>query len=333
MDKDKSLLKVEHPELPAASPSVPNIASDSAACHCCSKVSEPQKLVKCRDSNCGSFYCRKCLTGQYKYSKKAARLLPTATWRCPQCTSKCMCKKYTNKRLIIRRCITAGKRANFLLRSETQKGAAMKREVARLIVDEQILAQQMEMPKKRPLLPETEMLPSPTTMAGKQQIELKPRQPIIKKKKITVLYHYEMDQAAQQNDMEFPLHLRPSEGQRNSTGCHSTENVQRSIPLLPSISSFVFAAADCSPYTQASPQVPLAYPTPTYSPFWMFNPAAMSVSSAGMGFSTCNPCLNGYAANFGAASASPATTQSNTGAFSAFKLPSLANTYGYQPSS
>ncbi len=62
-------------------------------CHYCGRSFEGSKMASCRSPLCHEFYCRKCLTGQYKYSKKAARMLPTPTWKCPRCTNKCMCSK------------------------------------------------------------------------------------------------------------------------------------------------------------------------------------------------------------------------------------------------
>ncbi len=66
----------------------------SVTCHYCKASTEGCKLVRCKNGNCGLCYCRKCLTGQYKYSKRAAKALPTPTWKCPRCTNKCVCREY-----------------------------------------------------------------------------------------------------------------------------------------------------------------------------------------------------------------------------------------------
>lgn len=65
---------------------------ESTSCHQCGITS--CGLVRCTDGECGMSFCRPCLCRFYKFSKKAAKLLPTKTWKCPKCTLKCTCLKY-----------------------------------------------------------------------------------------------------------------------------------------------------------------------------------------------------------------------------------------------
>jgi hypothetical protein len=62
-------------------------------CHHCDKSLPENKVVKCQNIECKTYYCRVCLSRKYKFSKKAARLLPTVSWKCPKCTCRCRCKK------------------------------------------------------------------------------------------------------------------------------------------------------------------------------------------------------------------------------------------------
>ncbi len=63
-------------------------------CHSCEKLYEEKVLVRCRVTTCDLKYCRPCLSKVYKYSKEAAKDLPTATWKCPKCKNKCPCPRY-----------------------------------------------------------------------------------------------------------------------------------------------------------------------------------------------------------------------------------------------
>lgn len=81
--------------LNTVSAKVPNSSPEFYRCHYCAVQLDKSVVVRCKDSSCGMSYCRPCLTKQYKYSKKAAKQLPTATWRCPKCTGKCYCLKYS----------------------------------------------------------------------------------------------------------------------------------------------------------------------------------------------------------------------------------------------
>lgn len=60
-------------------------------CHHCGRHLAESRAVKCRGMKCTLCFCRQCLVRYYKYSKSAAKVLPSATWRCPKCTCKCMC--------------------------------------------------------------------------------------------------------------------------------------------------------------------------------------------------------------------------------------------------
>ena len=58
-------------------------------CHCCKHSCIANYLISCKISGCGKFFCHKCLTSRYKYSKTKVAKLPTSTWKCPVCTGKC----------------------------------------------------------------------------------------------------------------------------------------------------------------------------------------------------------------------------------------------------
>ena len=87
-----------------------------SACHSCKFLIDPSLLVPCKNTHCNYFFCHKCLTRHYKYSKAKVVRLPTANWRCPYCVSRCQCddcvkagrgvpvkKKVMNSRDIIRK--------------------------------------------------------------------------------------------------------------------------------------------------------------------------------------------------------------------------------------
>lgn len=67
-------------------------------CHCCKTQTFPHFLVPCKTSGCGFFFCHRCLTSRYKYSKAKVVKLPTAHWKCPVCAERCQCDE----------CISAG---------------------------------------------------------------------------------------------------------------------------------------------------------------------------------------------------------------------------------
>lgn len=60
-------------------------------CHYCKLALAPRFIVPCKVP-CGRFFCRKCLTRYYKFSRTKCAKLPSATWRCPVCTKKCYCE-------------------------------------------------------------------------------------------------------------------------------------------------------------------------------------------------------------------------------------------------
>ncbi len=60
-------------------------------CHSCKCDSNIDQLVRCRNPGCGLFYCRRCLTSRYKYSRAKAANLPTLNWQCPVCCKRCYC--------------------------------------------------------------------------------------------------------------------------------------------------------------------------------------------------------------------------------------------------
>lgn len=60
-------------------------------CHYCKLSAPPRFMVPCQIP-CGLYFCRKCLTKYYKYSRPKCAKLPSVNWRCPVCTSKCQCE-------------------------------------------------------------------------------------------------------------------------------------------------------------------------------------------------------------------------------------------------
>ena len=71
-------------------------ASEITKCHYCATPLDQDTEVVCQVESCRSIYCRPCLSRQYKYSRKASKHLPTATWKCPKCLNKCGCKQYSH---------------------------------------------------------------------------------------------------------------------------------------------------------------------------------------------------------------------------------------------
>jgi len=60
-------------------------------CHHCG-VKNPS--FPCHHSECNNIYCKKCLTGIYRYSNKNLRkYCKLSTWTCPACRYKCLCGK------------------------------------------------------------------------------------------------------------------------------------------------------------------------------------------------------------------------------------------------
>lgn len=66
-------------------------SSLTTICHWCNK--DIKEFVKCQKQECDLVYCRNCLVRKYKFSKKAAKKLPGATWKCPRCIQSCFCTK------------------------------------------------------------------------------------------------------------------------------------------------------------------------------------------------------------------------------------------------
>ena len=60
-------------------------------CHSCKCETEGNFLVPCHAEGCHKFFCRRCLTSRYKFSKAKAAHLPSFNWRCPACTRRCYC--------------------------------------------------------------------------------------------------------------------------------------------------------------------------------------------------------------------------------------------------
>jgi len=67
-------------------------------CHSCKCEVAESLLVPCKMECCHKFFCLKCLTSRYKYSKAKASTLPSINWKCPVCTRRCYCNE----------CVSAG---------------------------------------------------------------------------------------------------------------------------------------------------------------------------------------------------------------------------------
>lgn len=65
-------------------------------CHCCKLELTGDILVPCKSETCHHFFCRKCLTSHYKYSKAKTARLPSLKWKCPICKSRCYCDECIN---------------------------------------------------------------------------------------------------------------------------------------------------------------------------------------------------------------------------------------------
>lgn len=64
-------------------------------CHGCNESYNEIKLIHCRKPNCKLYYCHKCLSGNYKFSKFAIGRLPINTeWFCPSCHDRCFCQEF-----------------------------------------------------------------------------------------------------------------------------------------------------------------------------------------------------------------------------------------------
>lgn len=61
-------------------------------CHCCKKLISSELIIPCKTKLCKLFFCHKCLTSRYKYSKVKVSKLPTPNWKCPVCANRCRCK-------------------------------------------------------------------------------------------------------------------------------------------------------------------------------------------------------------------------------------------------
>jgi len=83
-------------------------------CHCCKMETSLDSLVLCKSSCCNLFFCHKCLTSRYKYSKVKVSKLPTPHWKCPVCANRCQCDQ----------CIKAGITAPIKKKRMKRKEAA-----------------------------------------------------------------------------------------------------------------------------------------------------------------------------------------------------------------
>lgn len=60
-------------------------------CHSCKCEVLEGNLVACQSECCHKFFCQKCLTSRYKYSRAKAAKLPSFHWKCPVCARHCYC--------------------------------------------------------------------------------------------------------------------------------------------------------------------------------------------------------------------------------------------------
>jgi len=72
-------------------------------CHSCKCEIGEAFAVPCRAEGCHKFFCQKCLTSRYKYSKAKAASLPSLNWRCPVCTRRCYCLDCIEAGLVVKK--------------------------------------------------------------------------------------------------------------------------------------------------------------------------------------------------------------------------------------
>lgn len=118
-------------EAPLTSSSNSNAHEGLIRCHHCSQQLKHNQLAKCQAHECLASFCKKCLTKSYKYSKAAAKELPTTTWKCPKCMQRCKCSKYKLRNNLLR-CHTIERKEANKQRNIVQKGAALRRELVDL---------------------------------------------------------------------------------------------------------------------------------------------------------------------------------------------------------
>ena len=90
-------------------------------CHSCKCDIAEAFSVPCRADHCHKFFCQKCLTSRYKYSKAKAASLPSINWKCPVCTRRCFCLECINTGLVVRKRKAIYKRDMYTTRRRTKK--------------------------------------------------------------------------------------------------------------------------------------------------------------------------------------------------------------------
>ncbi len=90
-------------------------------CHSCKCEIDEELSVPCRGENCHLFFCQKCLTSRYKYSKVKAASLPSLNWRCPVCTRRCFCEDCASSGNLPRRRKQLAKRNLYTIRRRPKK--------------------------------------------------------------------------------------------------------------------------------------------------------------------------------------------------------------------
>ncbi len=90
-------------------------------CHSCKCEIAEALSVPCRSDHCHKFFCQKCLTSRYKYSKAKAATLPSLNWKCPVCTRRCFCIECEEAGLIAKRKKPVYKRDMYTVRKRRVK--------------------------------------------------------------------------------------------------------------------------------------------------------------------------------------------------------------------
>lgn len=81
-------------EMTSKAETLPLAANENRQCHVCLRSTNHKNSSRCNNISCGLFFCMKCLTKKFKYSKDAANTLKrTPSWFCPVCKNKCICLK------------------------------------------------------------------------------------------------------------------------------------------------------------------------------------------------------------------------------------------------
>ena len=92
-------------------------------CHSCKQEFAESQSVACREDHCCKFFCQRCLTSRYKYSKTKAATLPSLNWKCPVCTKRCFCPDCIATGNVPKKRKAISKKASYTTRRRTRKRA------------------------------------------------------------------------------------------------------------------------------------------------------------------------------------------------------------------